>query len=85
MVEIKTMSKEELKYLIEEAQREIKRREDERFHELASVAIDSIKALKKEFPFAWYDIEVEMNCDYGRETVEIDILDYIEDASWFYK
>lgn len=80
MVDIKTMSFEELKILAEDVRQEMKKREDMRFHELASAVVDAMKALKAEFPYARYEIEVDVeDAEYG--TIDVDILDLASDMS----
>lgn len=79
MVDIKSMSYDELKILAEDVRHEMKKREDMRFRELASAVVDAMKALKAEFPYARYEIEVHTDGDY--ETVDVDILDFAGDMS----
>ena len=63
MVDIKSMSLEELSILAEDISHELKKRKDMRFHELASAVVDAFKALKAEFPYASYDIKVDAEDD----------------------
>lgn len=60
MVDIKSMSLEELSILAEDISHELRKRKDMRFRELASAVVDAVKALKMEFPYASYDIEVDI-------------------------
>lgn len=67
MVDIKSMSLEELSILAEDISHELRKRKDMRFRELASAVVDAVKALKMEFPYASYDIEVDVedgDCGY---------------------
>ena len=73
MVDIKSMSLEELSILAEDISHELKKRKDMRFHELASAVVDAFKALKAEFPYASYGIEVDIedgDCGY----VDFDVM-----------
>lgn len=74
MVDIKSMSLEELSILAEDISHELKKRKDMRFHELASAVVDAFKALKAEFPYASYGIAVDAedgDCGY----VHFDVMD----------
>lgn len=76
MVDIKTMSFDELKMLAEDVRLEMKKREDMRLRELATGVCDAIKALKAEFPYVRFEIEVETDdCEH----VDIDIMDYVSE------
>lgn len=73
MADIKSMSLEELSILAEDISHELKKRKDMRFHELASAVVDAFKALKAEFPYASYGIEVDVedgDCGY----VDFDVM-----------
>ena len=59
MVDVKSMSLEELSILAEDISHELKKRKDMRFRELASDVLDAVKALKAEFPYVSYDVEFE--------------------------
>ena len=78
MVDIKSMSFEELSILAEDISHELKKRKDIRFRELASSVLDASKALKAEFPYVSYDVEVEDE-DGGYHGV--DVLAYLVDGS----
>lgn len=80
MVDIKTLSYDELKILAEDVRHEMKKREDLRFKELASAVVDAMKALKAEFPYARYEIEVDIE-DGDCGTIDVDILDIASDMS----
>lgn len=80
MVDIKSMSLEELKTLAEDVRLEMKKRDDMRFKELASAVVDAIKALKAEFPYARYEIEVDIE-DGDCGIIDVDILDFASDMS----
>ena len=73
MVDVKSMSLEELSILAEDISHELKKRKDMRFHELASAVVDAFKALKAEFPYASYGIEIDVedgDCGY----VDFDVM-----------
>ena len=73
MVDVKSMSLEELSILAEDISHELRKRKDMRFHELASAVVDAFKALKAEFPYVSYDIEVDVedsDCGY----VDFDVM-----------
>lgn len=78
MVDVKSMSLEELSILAEDISHELKKRKDIRFHELASDVLDAVKALKAEFPYVSYDVEIEDE-DGGYHAV--DVLAYLVDGS----
>lgn len=74
MVDVKSMSLEELSILAEDVSHELRKRKDMRFHELASAVVDAFKALKAEFPYASYGIAVDAedgDCGY----VHFDVMD----------
>lgn len=77
MVDIKAMSTEELKMLSEDIRLEMAKRHDMRFKELATAVVDAMKALHAEFPYARYEIEVNIeDAEYG--VIDIDIMDYVD-------
>lgn len=78
MVDVKSMSIEELSILAEDIHHELKKRTDMRFRELASGVLDAVKALKAEFPYCSFEIEYEDD-DSGYH--DIDILPYLVDGS----
>ena len=78
MVDIKSMSLEELSILAEDISHELKKRKDMRFHELASDVLDAVKALKAEFPYVSYDVEIE---DEDGGYHDVDVLAYLVDGS----
>lgn len=78
MVDIKSMSLEELSILAEDISHELKVRKDIRFRELASGVLDAVKALKAEFPYVSYDVEIE---DEDGGYHDVDVLAYLADGS----
>lgn len=77
MVDIKAMSTEELKMLSEDIHLEMAKRHDMRFKELATAVVDAMKALKSEFPYARYEVEVNIeDAEYG--VIDLDIMDYVD-------
>ena len=78
MVDIKSMSLEELSILAEDISHELRKRKDMRFHELASDVLDAVKALKAEFPYVSYDVEIE---DEDGGYHDVDVLAYLVDGS----
>lgn len=78
MVDVKSMSLEELSILAEDISHELKKRKDIRFHELASGVLDAVKALKAEFPYVSYDVEIE---DEDGGYHDVDVLAYLVDGS----
>lgn len=67
MVDIKSMSLEELSILAKDINHELKVRKDARFNELVSAVVDAINVLKMEFPYVSYDVEVGIedgDCGY---------------------
>lgn len=80
MVDIKSMSIEELENLAKDVRLEIKKREEFRFKELASAVVDAMKALSEEFPYARYEIEVDIE-DGDCGTIDVNILDFASEMS----
>ena len=78
MVDVNSMSLEELSILAEDISHELKKREDIRFRELASDVLDAVKALKAEFPYVSYDVEIE---DEDGGYHDVDVLAYLVDGS----
>ena len=78
MVDVKSMSLEELSILAEDISHELRKRKDMRFHELASAVVDAVKALKAEFPYVSYDVEIE---DEDGGYHDVDVLAYLVDGS----
>ena len=78
MVDVKSMSLEELSILAEDISHELRKRKDMRFHELASDVLDAVKALKAEFPYVSYDVEFE---DEDGGYHDVDVLAYLVDGS----
>ena len=78
MVDVKSMSLEELSILAEDISLELKKRKDIRFRELASDVLDAVKALKAEFPYVSYDVEIEDE-DGGYD--DVDVRAYLVDGS----
>lgn len=78
MVDVKSMSLEELSILAEDISHELRKRKDMRFHELASDVLDAVKALKAEFPYVSYDVEIE---DEDGGYHDVDVLAYLVDGS----
>ena len=78
MVDVKSMSLEELSILAEYISHELKKRKDIRFRELASDVLDAVKALKAEFPYVSYDVEIE---DEDGGYHDVDVLAYLVDGS----
>ena len=77
MVDIKAMTTDELKMLSEDIRLEMAKRADLRFKELATEAVSALKALHAEFPYARYEIEVNIeDAEYG--VIDIDIMDYVD-------
>ena len=70
MKDIQSMTDEELKQVIAQAQQEQEKRKQQRFAELVSQFITAARQLKKEFPFAQCIIEGEeeefdvLDCEY---------------------
>ena len=53
------------------------KRHDMRFKELATAVVDAMKALKSEFPYARYEVEVNIEeAEYG--VIDLDIMDYVD-------
>lgn len=78
MVDVKTMTLEELSILAEDISHELKKRKDIRFRELAMGVLDAVKALKAEFPYVSYDVEIE---DEDGGYHDVDVLSYLVDGS----
>lgn len=65
----------ELEEMAKAIKLEMDKREDERFKALCRSAADAFNALKKEFP--WVSYEVDVNCDCG-ESYEINLFDMVD-------
>lgn len=63
----------ELEEMAKAIKLEIDKREDERFKALCKSAADAFNALKKEFPWVSYDVDV--HCDACGESYEVNLFD----------
>lgn len=78
MIDIKSMSLEDLQTLSEAILYEQEERKTARFNKLVSSVIDALKNLKEEFPYASFEIEA-FNDDY--ESFGVDIMNYVHNIS----
>lgn len=87
MVDISLLTSEELKALASDIQTEIKKREEDRFHELVAAAVSALKTLKSEFPFVNYPVEILCTEEDHYGYMDIDLMAYVDkmQASKFFK
>lgn len=75
MVDIKSMSWEELEELRKAIEAEKRERDERRFQELAQAAADALNAIKMEYPWVRLEFEVQSE-DFG--DMDVNLFDHFE-------